>query len=75
MTTYLEKILTHCNIHYARKQGSVFIGHLCKSAYAKEVISPIQNFVFKPKRSLKIQTKIPAPCLQRVDLLVSPEIN
>ena len=31
------------------------IGYWFKSVYVKEVISPIQNFVIKPKRPLKIK--------------------
>ena len=50
--------------------------YLCKSVYVKKVISPIQNFVLKLKRSLKnFQKKILVAYLQRVHPLKLSEKN
>ena len=51
------------------------IGYWFKSAYVKEVISPIQNFVVKPKRPLKIKNIFLVLYLQRVDLRVSLKLS
>ena len=56
ITNYLLQ-KKYCDIHYAEKKESVYIGYWCKSTSVIEVISPLRNVIFKQKRSLNSEKK------------------
>ena len=68
---FQKQYLRTAKISVLKKKRSIFLQYWCKYFYVKEVLSKLQNVIFRWKKYFGSYEKFPAPCLQLLDQKLS----